>query len=243
MIEFAGIRSDEKYLIVEHYPKRYFPKRRYTVQAVPGRSGDVVIEESDDAFDNYTQPYEVFLDSKAPGLQAASRGLSEWLLGNSGYQRLEDNYDPDCYRYAYYSGGEQFLNHFNEYGRGTLTFNCAPKRFFKLGDVPVALTNGQKLYSPSQFKARPIVLITGSGTCNVSVTDKAGSSKTFTIRNVSGTVEVDVERHKAIKMADNTSMNADVQSPYENLILSQESTIGWSGGTTGVIVIPRWWTI
>ena len=243
MIEFAGIRSDQMYVIVEHYPKRYVPKRRYNVQVVPGRSGDIVVEESDDAFDNYTQPYSVFLDSKAPGLSMASRGLTEWLLGSVGYQRLEDSYDPDFYRMAYYSGGEDFLNFFNEYGRGTLTFTCAPKRFYKSGEVPITLESGTKLYSPSTFKARPIFKLTGSGDCTITVTDKNNVSKVFTINDVSGQIEIDSERHTTIKMADGTSANTNVQSPYENLILPKESTITFSSGVSELIIIPRWWTV
>lgn len=242
MIEFAGIRSDERYLIVEHHPQRYFPKRRYITQTVPGRSGDIYIAESDDAFENYSQPYSVFLDSKAPGLPQASRGLAEWLLGSPGYQRLEDSYDPDFFRMAIYSGGEQFLNYFNEYGRGTLTFNCAPKRFYKSGEKELTITKNSKLYSPSIFKSHPIIKITGSGTCNIYITDSNGTQRTFTITNVSGTVTVDSERHTAVN-ASNVSVNTNVTTDYDALYLDKESNINWSNSVTSVKIIPRWWTI
>ncbi len=242
MIEFAGIRSDERNLIVEHYPQRYFPKRKYNAQAIPGGDKDFVIDEGEDAFSNYSQPYSVFFDSKGPGLSQASRHIAEWLLGNPGYQRLEDSYDPDFYRLAYYSGGEQFLNFFNEYGRGTLTFTCAPKRFYKSGEVPIVITSGQKLFSPSTFKAYPIVKITGNGNCTLTMTDKKGSSKTFTINGVSGTVTIDSRYHKAINSS-GASVNQNVKSDYENLYLADETSISWSGATTGVTIIPGWWTI
>lgn len=242
MIEFAGIRSDEKYVIVEHYPSRKFPKRKYIIEAVPGRSDDIVIPEADDAFSNYDEKYIVFLDSKAPGLPQAARGLAEWLLGNPGYQRLEDSYDPDFYRMAYYSGGEEFLNVFNEYGRGQLTFTCAPKRFYKTGEKEIAVTNGTKIYGPSSFKCHPIYKITGSGNCTITITDKTGSAKTFTINSVNGTVTIDSERHTALN-ASNVSVNRNVQSDYENLYLDQESSISWNSAVSSLIVIPRWWTL
>lgn len=242
MIEFAGIRSDERYLIVEHYPQRFFPKRKYLVQTVPGRSGDIVTPESDDAFSNYSQPYSVFLDSKAPGLSQASRGLAEWLLGNPGYQRLEDSYDPDFYRMAYYTGGEQFLNWFNEYGQGTLTFNCAPKRFYKSGEEEMIAIKNAKIYSPSPFKSHPIYKITGSGNATITVTDKNSNSKTFTINNISGTATIDSERHTAVGSS-NQNWNSKVQSPYENLYLDSESSVTWNSAVTSLIIIPRWWTV
>lgn len=242
MIEFAGIRSDERYLIVEHYPQRFFPKRKYNAQAIPGGDKDFLIDEGEDAFSNYSQPYSVFFDSKGPGLPQASRHIAEWLLGNPGYQRLEDSYDPDFYRLAYYSGGERFLNYFNEYGRGTLTFTCAPKRYYKTGEREIEVANSQKLYSPSIFHAHPIIKITGSGNCTLTLVDKSGTEKTFTINNVSGTVILYSREHKALN-SQGESVNINVQSPYENLYLGQETTISRSSGISQVVIIPRWWTI
>lgn len=245
MIEFAGIRSDERYLIVEHYPQRFFPKRKYNVQAIPGGDKDYIIDEGEDAFSNYTQPYSVFFDSKGPGLSQASRKIAEWLLGNPGYQRLEDSYDPDFYRLAYYAGGEQFLNHFNEYGRGTLTFNCAPKRYYKSGEQEITLTNGQTLYSPSSFKAQPIFKVTGNGSGNavIRVTAKDGTYKEFRIMNLNGIATVYSREHKVLDSNGN-DLNSSVNGDYENLYLPSECSINVNTGVvTSISVIPRWWTI
>ena len=247
MIEFAGIRSDERFIVVEHYPQRFFPKRKYIVQKVPGRSGDIILPESEDAFENYTQPYSVFLDSKAPGLPQASRALAEWLLGNPGYHRLEDSYDPDFYRMAYYAGGEQFVNWFNEYGQGTLTFNCAPKRFYKSGEAAIDITtNGTKLYGPSIFRSHPIVRIkanSNGGTCTIWINHNMDSQQEFKIQNVPAnyTVAIDTELHKAWHGNDN--YNSKVISDYEQLYLPQECTISWGTNVDYVQIIPRWWTI
>ena len=242
MIEFAGIRSDECYVIVEHYPQRYFPKRKYNAQAIPGGEKDFLMYEGEDAFSNYSQPYSVFFDSKGPGLSQASRRIAEWLLGHPGYQRLEDSYDPDFYRLAYYSGGEQFLNFFNDYGQGTLTFTCAPTRFYKSGEVPITLTKGQKLFSPSLFRAQPIVRFAGSGTCTLTLTDSKGTDRTFTVNNVGGVVTVYSREHKTVNNS-GANKNFDVASDYENLYLDTESTITWNNNITSVVLTPRWWTI
>ena len=248
MIEFAGIRSDERNLIVEHYPQRFFPKRKYNAQVIPGGDKDFIIDEGEDAFSNYSQPYSVFFDSKGPGLSQASRHIAEWLLGNPGYQRLEDSYDPDFYRLAYYSGGEQFLNYFNEYGRGTLTFTCAPKRFYKSGETQITLTNGITLYSPSKFKAWPLVeFVCAANTdeATLTITDKDGTAREFKVYNSgSGTLSfiIDPRRHTAVSRT-GTARNPYVLSPYEDLYLSEESTITWSSQLTSVKLTPRWWTI
>lgn len=250
MIEFAGIRSDEKYVVVEHYPKRKIPKRKYTVQSIPGRSGDLYIYEAEDAFENYDDTYTVFLDAKAPGLQEVSRGLAEWLLSPVGYQRLEDSYDPDTYRMAVYTGGEEFINVFNEYGRGSLKFNCAPKRFYKSGEASIQVASNVPIYSPSQFKSHPIVRITCPSETNLysvqlNVTDlKTGSYTQFTM-TAGGTVVIDTERKTATRLNVSASnYNSNVTSAYEALYLPNQFKITWSSANVSAVsIIPRWWTL
>lgn len=242
MISFAGITSDEKFLVVEHYPRRYFPTRRYEVQTIPGRtSGDVLL--IDGGFDDYKQPYQVFMDAKAPGLSVVSRGIAEWLLGNPGYQRLEDSYDPEFYRMAYYSGGEDFLNYFNEYGRGNLNFTCAPRRYFKSGENTITVEKNQVINSPSTFKYYPLISATFSGSGTITFIDSKENSHTLSINVQSGTVIIDPERHTANRISDGLNVNNKVTGKYEDMYLDEVSKITWSGGINSCKITPRWWTI
>lgn len=227
MIKFAGIRSDELSLIIEHYPSRTFPEVSYEVIEVPGRDGDIVIPNGN--FKNYRQTYSAFIDSFDPEVQHyqdVARKVSEWLLGNPGYQRLEDSYDPDFYRMAYYSGGSEFSNYFNTYGRGSIEFTCAPRRFYKDGEKPVSVTSSSRLINPSVFPADPIYEISGS-----SITVN-GNTMTF---GSSGVI-IDVEKHTA-KTALGVYVSV-LSGTYESLKLGKTNTFGGS-----YTVTPRWWTI
>lgn len=227
MIKFAGIRSDEMHLIVEHYPSRTFPEVSYEVIEVPGRDGDIVIPNGN--FKNYRQTYSVFIDSYDPDdprYQLISRNIAEWLLGNPGYQRLEDSYDPEFYRLAYYSGGSEFSNFFNTYGRGSIEFTCAPRRFYKIGERKINVTSSTVLKSPSMFLSDPIYEISGS-----SITVN-GNTMTF---GSSGVI-IDVEKHTA-KTALGVYVSV-LSGTYESLKLGKTNTFGGS-----YTVTPRWWTL
>lgn len=242
MIKFAGETSTEHYLIIEHYPSRQIPKKRFEVQTVPGRSDPIVVDEGDgDVFDTYQQKYAAFMDAKNPGLSVVAREVAEWLQSKPGFQRLEDSYDPDFYRMAYYTGGEEFSNYFNQYGRGTLTFVCAAPRWYKVGENPIVLTNNQKLYNPSKFKAKPLLTISGSGSGTITFTDLNESPRTLSFTDLSGITIVDPTLHAAIR--NGQSVNSTVTGRYEDAYLSKETAIGWTGGISAVTVIPRWWTI
>lgn len=163
MIIFNGVSSDEVGVIVEHYPRVVFPKRRTNTFQIPGRNGDLIID--DEVYDNYDQQYEIFIDAKdRGGLEAAMPRLASWLLSGTGYCRLEDSYFPEFFRMAYVPEAHEFLSYFNEYGRGTLTFNCAPERWYKSGEVEIEVQNGQVLHNPSGFRAWPILRAGESGT-------------------------------------------------------------------------------
>ena len=246
MIIWAGTSSKDVGMVVEHYPSVTIPQKQQEIQQVPGRNGDIVL--STGAYQNYTQSYQVFLDSKyLGGLETAIPRITDWLMGNEGYQRLEDSYFPGVYRMAYYAGGAEFVSVFNEYGEGTLTFNCAPEKYYKYGDEPITMTQGKTLVNPSAFKAMPKILfdlptIGGSGTLSVN-----GETVTLNAGDVSeqGTVTIiiDTKLHKIYEQESGDSLSYRFSGDYEDLKLGKQSVVTWTGNLQNVRIIPRWWTI
>lgn len=235
MIKWAGISNLDVGMIVEHYPKVIVPTRRIERVNVPGRNGDILLD--DGSFENYNQEYAVFLDVKHKGgLEAAMPEIMDWLLGHPGYHRLEDSYFPDVYRIASYAGGGEFVSVFNEYGEGTLTFNCCPEKYFKMGEKTVTLTKNQKLFNPTSFVARPLITVKGNGSGSLSF-----NGVSVTINDISDYVMIDTKLRRVYK--DSTRLNNKFVGDFETLYLGKETTITWSGDITGVEIIPRWWTI
>ena len=235
MIIWAGTSNKDVGMIIEHYPSVVVPKRKQTIQKVPGRNGDIVLSST--SFENYDQEYAAFLDAKNIGkLEQVMPKVVDWLLGHEGYQRLEDSYFPDVYRMAYFANGAEFVSLFNEYGEGTLQFNCAPEKYYKSGESAVPISKGQILLNPSSFDALPLLTVKGSGSGTVTFNGVG-----ITISNIGTSVTIDTKLHKAYNGS--TSRNSTISGSYENLKLGKETTISWSGGVTGLDLAPRWWTI
>lgn len=235
MIIWAGTSNKDVGMIIEHYPSVILPNRSQEIQKVPGRNDDIII--SNGSFENYDQQYSAFLDAKRyGGLEQVMPKVVDWLLGNEGYQRLEDSYFPDFYRMANYSGGSQFISVFNEYGQGTLTFNCAPEKYFKSGEKELILSKNQVLRNPTSFAAFPLITVTGSGSGTLTF-----NGASVTISNIGTSVTIDTKLHRAYNGT--TNRNNTISGSYETLKLGKVTTVTWSGGVTGVKIIPRWWTI
>ncbi len=258
MIIWAGTSNKDVGMVIEHYPKVIVPRRKVTVQTIPG-GNDIVIDEG--AFENYEQEYNVFLDSKRlGGLQTVIPKLSNWLLGNPGYHRLEDSYFPDVYRMAYYTGGAEFVSVFNEYGEGVLTFNCAPEKYYKMGERPITLLPNAApsdegtgyLINPSVFPAKPTLMITGHGPITISIDDhKFGedtttpvNERTLTISEIGGSLTIDIRTHRIYSGDQNKA--SVLTGDLDKFVLNKYTRYWMSDNTNDnitVTIIPRWWTI
>lgn len=102
MIFWAGVSSDDVHVVVERYPDVELPARKLDTQAVPGRNGDLLFPQ--DAYQNYVQAYSIYISAERMRLPRAMRAVADWLCGPRGYQKLEDSYDVETYRRAYFAG-------------------------------------------------------------------------------------------------------------------------------------------
>ena len=235
MILWAGTSNNDVGMVVEHFPSIVLPKRKQEVQQVPGRNGDIILYQ--DAYENYEQSYPVFIDGTLKnGMQKTIVLISDWLLGHSGYQRLEDSYFPDFYRMAYYTGGMEFVAYLGQYGQGTLTFNCAPEKYYKMGERPINVANGQIISNPTLFPAKPLITLRGNGTA-----DLYFGNNSMSITDVNGSVTIDIRDHKAYNGS--TNRNSTIIGRYEDMTLQGKMQIRWTGGITSMSMIPRWWTL
>lgn len=235
MIFWAGKSSDDVHVIVERYPSIELAARKLETQAVPGRSGDLLFAQ--DAFQNCTQTYAIYVSAEGERLPRVMRGVAAWLCGPSGYQRLEDSYDVETYRMAYFVGPVDVESVLHRFGRADIEFNCRPQRFLRVGDEALHAVNGQTLRNPTAFTALPRITVTGTGAGTLTVGDVTVSIKSMP----QGVVVLDSDTQDAYYGTYN--LNNTILAPEFPVLPDGESTISWTGGITGVEIIPRWWTL
>lgn len=107
------------------------PARVYNAISVPGRNGDLLIDEG--KYENIALKYPAFIagDNFRENL-AAFRSA---MLSVKGYARLVDTYHPDEYRRAYF--GDEITvkaRKQNDAGQFDIIFTCDPRRFLISGE-------------------------------------------------------------------------------------------------------------
>lgn len=231
---FAGEASADYGMVIAEAPAFTRGKRKTTVYNVPGRNGSVVIQQ--DAWDDVERPYNVWIaQDREETLDTLVDAVEGWLNSVKGYQRLEDNFEPDIFRLAYYSGGDSFSNEAMMAGKATIRFTCRAERFYKSGEQEIEVTNGVQLMNPTRYTSKPLIHIEGSGTVTVAIGGNTISA------NVTDYINIDSDTMNAYRLpAENK--NGEISGTFP-VIPSGLQTIGITGTTTKVTIVPRWFTI
>ena len=221
-------------------------ERNVTKVSIPGRSGDLLF--SDGSFKNTDYSYDCFI---AYDLDHKARELRSWLLSRNGYCRLEDDYHPEEYRMAAFKGPIDFDVHLLTAGETTLTFDCKPQRYLKIGEVKVPLTRYEtqiNIINPTYFDSKPIIRVGGNGTGTIKIVDENANEQLITINNMATTTDdivIDSEIEQTYLESSNTWFNKnvtfkDLAYPY---LSPGKNTITKTGSMIYINIIPRWFML
>lgn len=243
-ITWNGVASDTIGIRIERAATIIRPRRKADVISIAGRNGDLVMMQ--DAWNNYIQPYDVFFGTgEYLSAETAADAVSAWLHSASGYARLEDTYEPDVYRLAYYVDEQEIENAITQYGRETIQFNCRPERFLKSGETAVTVSSSNtQIANPTQYESRPLIRVNGSGAGTLTI---AGTNKTYSvsITGISSYMYLDCDEQNAYKTA-GTNLNNQVTITNGvdfPRLGGGDNTITWTGGITSLQITPRWFRI
>lgn len=231
---FAGETSADFGVIVSQAPTFERPTRKGQAFEVPGRNG--VILQQQDAWADVTRVYNICLAvDYAEDLPDEVNEFAAWLNSVKGYQRLEDNFEPDIFRLAYYSGGGDITNNFMQYGEAAISFSCRPERFYKSGDIDREITNGDTVNNPTRFYAKPLLHIEGSGVVSV----KIGADTI--VAEITDYINIDCDRMNAYR-EESENMNSYIAGAFPKLAPGNNA-IELVGTITKATIKPRFYTI
>ena len=234
LLVYGGEASSDFGMVIAEAPTFERSTRKQEVFNIPGRNGSVIIQQ--DAWNDVPRSYKVWLTKTGEeDLATSVDALLGWLNSKKGYQRLEDNFEPNVFRLAYYSGGSNFENHLTQYGNGTLTFTCRAERFYKDAEHPIEVTNGDKLNNPTRYTSKPLIHIEGTGAVTIAF---GGATMSATLTDY---INIDCDAMNAYRLpAEN--MNNKISGTFPTL-QPGINTIGLTGSVTKVVITPRFFTI
>lgn len=236
IVMFNGISSLDYGIQVEHPPEYQAPARDYEVIHVPGRNGDLVIDNG--SYQNVNRSYQMAIGNPRKDYTSMANVISEWLHSASGYARLEDSYEPEYYRMAMFQDEISIENIMQHAGRLTVDFNCKPQRFLKSGEETIKIVEPTTLYNPTNFSSLPCITVYGPAVGGL----LSIGQYTVAISVINGSIVLDSEIQDVYTGTVNRNAAVTLNKSFPELVPG-ENNIAWSGGIKYVEVIPRWWTL
>lgn len=217
---------------------------------IPGRNGSFALDHG--RFENITVEYECALGQDTDvDFATAISDFRNALAVAKGYQRLEDDMNPDEYRMAVFSKGLEAPTLNQQTATFKVEFNCKPQRYLKSGETAISVTSGQTITNPTLFDASPTLYVDGYGTINI-------GDNTVTINNApygylllanakstSGVQTLDAGNYALLNSGDSITVSAGCGlrlsvrdgSAAERRVVS--ATVTFSGDMTGTAVVTQ----
>lgn len=229
---FAGKNSRDFRVYISGFGTYNAPNRVYSSYEVPGRNGDLLVDEK--RFENVDLTYPAFIFEDMP---ANIEGLRNYLLSLTGYQRLEDTYHPNEYRMAVYMEGlEADVSQRHEASTFDLTFHCKPQRFLKDGERVRTLTANGSIQNPTRFESKPLIRVYGAGVLGI-------GSQSVTISQADVYTDIDCEMMDCYKETVNKNSLVTFTDYNFPTLKPGVNNISLGTGITKVEITPRWWEV
>ena len=219
------------------------PERVVNMVEIPGRNGNLAIDEGRFTNIDVTYPAGCFAENMEDYARkiGAFRNL---LASRFTYKRLTDSYNPDEFRMGLYRSGLDVGSvRYNTAGEFEIVFDCKPQRWLVSGEEPQTFTASGTIENPTDFGARPLLKVTGAGILTL-------GTQTLTIVAGSGANQVifiDCESQEAWEevAGGKISRNDYIQNAGEEfpVLAGGENSVILGSGITRVEITPRWWRI
>lgn len=217
------------------------PQRVYNMIDIPGRNGQLAIDEG--RYENISVTYPAYVEGD--NFTDFSNKVAEVrnaFMAQTGYQRLSDTYHPNEYRLGiYHDDFDIDVKKYLRTGEFDLTFDCKPQRFLTSGETAIVFTADGSITNPTQFEANPMLKVTGYGTLGV------GDRSVIITGTAGQVIYIDCEIMEAWSMSGSAIIPRNDYVQYVGnkfpVLASGVNGISMSGNITRVEVTPRWWRL
>lgn len=244
--KFNGVESTSLgNSIIQIRPEIHVPKRKVTFIPVPGVSGDYIFDEH--AYENTSMNLELISKIQDETVIPELKELIAYTFDTGTYVPLELYFDPDRIYYAKTLNGPNFRmsGQWPNVVLYSMELSIRPFKDWATTYDTVVPSEGLTLINPSNYPAKPIFKLTGTGDMTLTVNDID-----YNVQNVVQRITLDSKLEEAYKLATPAAVtpgllneNHKMMSRDYPIFLPGENTISYSGGVVFLTIEGRWTTL
>ena len=223
------------------------PERDLTFISVPGRDGDLIIDNGGYKNLKLTLKLRLFAEKVENNINdlafSYNRALN-WLQQTATYHKLIFSYDENYYREACVFSGIKATKRYDDVIDFTVTFSCKPFRKSFEGDKKIIITSNQAFFNPEAFPSKPymkIIPADGTQDFTIGVHKSANYHDYYSFYRADEYVEIDSETMNVFK--GNINKNNDYAAVSFPEFKPGINTIAFIGNIASIEIIPRWRTL
>lgn len=231
---YNGTKSfDDMSMIIKSSPVVTTTRRRITSTTIPGRSGDILID--DEGYENFNKTYSVAIIAENESLNLIINNIKRWLYSNVNYGKLEDTYDKNYFYRAFVNDAISITQIAHNVAEAEITFNCKAYKYAKDGLQKAVLVSAGELINNEAFSALPQIQLfgKGSGTLNI-------NNRSYYIESCVDGMILNSEIGQAYTADMSTLLNNNIKFTNFPTLDSGHNDITWSGNISKVIITPNW---
>lgn len=232
--EYNGVKSfDDMSMIIKARPIVTTTRRRITPTSVPGRTGDILID--DEGYENYDRTYSVAIIAENEPLKILINKIKRWLFANVNYCKLEDTYDSKYFYKAFVNNAVTITPISHNVAEAEITFNCKAHKYAKDGLQSTAFIEAGKIANYEMFTALPTIQLFGSGEVTLYI-----NNRSYYIKSCTNGMILNSEIGQAYSADETTLLNNNIKFTDFPVLDSGHNNISWTGNVTKIIITPNW---
>ena len=168
---FDGINSKDMGIKIERHNNFSSPQRRIESVSIPGRTGNILID--DGSYENQIFEYELILEcdsKKGTDISKKANEISSWLHGDYTYKTLTFSNSDKTYK-AVVINKIDISQMFKKFAKALVTFE-AYEVANTLSEKSIStIENEGTFINNSNIDIKPVLKLIGSGDCFISIND------------------------------------------------------------------------
>lgn len=231
---YNGLNSyDDMSMIIRERPVITSTRRRITPTSVPGRTGDILLD--DEGYENYDRIYKVAILADNQPMNILEQKIKRWLLSDVNYHKLTDTYNHGYFFKAFVDTPFSIMPITHNLAEAEIIFNCKAYKYAESGLQSTALTSPSKINNDEYFTSRPIIQIFGSGEITLHI-----NNNSYYIENCTRGMYLNSEIGQAYTSDELTLLNNDIKFTDFPILESGLNDISWTGDVEKILITPNW---